>query len=102
MFDRKLLDKLSVLGQALKDFDDEVIKELIIVITMAGIEDSTDNAMSLANLDQALILYKMSANSAIVHFSYLRGSQTFNVKIFREVISLSVDDIKLLAAMPFA
>lgn len=101
MFNKRLLNELSDSGQLLKDFDGDVIEEVIIVTKMADLERHSSNILMLIDLDASLEIYKMSKpNTAIAHFGYRQHTQLFDIKIFREIVSLTSDDLKRLAKIP--
>lgn len=102
MISRQDLRSLSVTGQALLDIDEDIVEELATIIKMANMISDSQMVM-FTNLDNALALHKFShPNTPITEFRYNPAMQFFNVKIFREVVSLTIDDLKHLAAMPLA
>jgi hypothetical protein len=101
MLDRQTLQNLSPTGQALLDIDQDVIEELVELIKFSGIAYFSSPLFIFTELSETLSLFKIKhPDTAIVHFSYRLGVEAVNVKIFREVISLTIDDVKLLALMP--
>lgn len=98
------LKKMSNSGQLLDDFDLAVIVELQTVIKAADIVECDSRFKAFVELDAALQLYKeFHPSTLLVDIVYRQTSQLFDIRVDKvglEIVSLTLDDLKLLAQMP--
>lgn len=105
---RDFLRQLSTSGQGLNDIPADITEELVRTIKMASFIMGGNQIVLPISLDGALnlslALYTLAnPRTAITEINYQEHTELFDVtidKVGREIISLTMDDIKSLANIP--
>lgn len=102
MIKKQDLCNLSVCGRNLLIIEEETVKELVLLIQIAGVEQCNCIATISHQLKKMLFAHQHSNPDTPIHEVIHDWQDFIDIKIGDIVISLTIDDIKKLAMMSIA